>query len=90
MCADSFHVIKHIVEAFKKIRIHIQNKYKDTRNEKTFSCYWLLKKYNYLLTSTKKRDNIKPRKVAHTRMYMTSNDLIHFMLKLSDELKLAY
>ena len=23
-------------------------------------------------------------------MYMTSNDLIHFMLKLSDELKLAY
>lgn len=90
VCADSFHVIKHIVEAFKKIRIRIQNKYKDTRNEETFSYYWLLKKYNYLLTSTKKRDNFKPRKVAHTRMYMTSNDLIHFMLKLSDELKLAY
>lgn len=90
VCADSFHVIKHIVEAFKKIRIRTQNKYKDTRNEETFSYYWLLKKYNYLLTSTKKRNNFKPRKIAHTRMYMTANDLIHFMLKISDELKLAY
>ena len=90
VCADSFHVIKHIIEAFKKIRIRIQNKYKDTRNEETFSYYWLLKKYNYLLTSTKKRDNFKPRKISHTRMYMTANDLIHFMLKISDELRLAY
>ena len=48
------------------------------------------KKYNYLLTSTNKRDNFKPRKIAHTRMYMTSNDIIHFIVKLSDELKLTY
>ena len=47
VCADSFHVIALVGRAFDKVRISVMNSFERGSDE-----YYLLKKYNWLLTSS--------------------------------------
>ena len=89
ICADPFHVIKHLIECFKRIRIDVMKKYEHLKYEQS-NYYWLFKKYfNFLETDLSKLPD-HPIRVSHSGMYMTKYQIITFMLSVSNELKLAY
>lgn len=44
VCADSFHVIKNLMECFRKIRIRVMKQYEKLKSENS-NYYWLYKKY---------------------------------------------
>jgi transposase len=88
ICADSFHVIKHLCDCFKKIRIKVMRSMEGLKHEK-HNYYWLFKKYNYFLM----KDLIDlPEfiKIRHSNMQISKYKVIDEMLNLSDELKAAY
>ena len=44
VCADSFHVIKNLMDCFRKIRIRVMKRYEKLKSENS-NYYWLYKKY---------------------------------------------
>ncbi len=88
ICADSFHVIKHLCECFKKLRIKIMKEMEHLKHE-NHNFYWLFKKYSYFLM---KDYSELPNyiHVKHSKMCITKDQVLNTMFNLSPELKLAY
>lgn len=89
ICVDSFHVVKAINKNFNLVRIRIMKKHEKFKYEKS-SYYWLLKKYwKFLLMDI---SNIKDGyfKVSKSGMTMDKHQIIHTMINVDSELKLAY
>ena len=88
VCADSFHVIKNLNECFNKIRIRIMKQHEFLKKENSYY-YWYFKKFWKLLLMNIK-DPGQTIEIRKTHQTMTIALLIETMLKVSDELKLAY
>ena len=89
ICADSFHVIKNLTQFFHQIRIRIMKKYaflKDSNDNH----YWLFKRFWKLLSKDPSKLSYKIIELRYTNQHMTQHQIIENMLKLDDELKLAY
>lgn len=88
VCADSFHVIKNLNDAFNKIRVRIMKSFENLKKENSYY-YWYLKKFWKLLLMNIK-DPSETIEIRKTHQTMTVALLIETMLKVSDELKAAY
>ena len=86
ICVDSFHVIKNILNALDKIRIKVMN-----RQEEYSINYYLLKKFNFLLTTNFK--NIKKNKKQYNHRldkYLNYHDILNLLINIDAELATAY
>ena len=50
VCTDPFHIIKHLLECFRKIRIDVMKRFEHLKHE-DHNFYWLYKKYFKFLIS---------------------------------------
>lgn len=89
ICADSFHVIKNLSQFFHQIRINVMKKYAYLK-ESNDNYYWLLKSFWKLLTKDRTKLSHKKFRIGRTRQYMSSFEIIDYMLSIDTKLKLAY
>lgn len=89
ICVDSFHVVKHLNDAFNKIRIRVQKNFSYLKNDPT-SYYWLYKKYFKFLLRDFSKIYSGPIKVNRFNMILTKYQIRDYMLNLSPDLALAY
>ncbi len=84
ICADPFHVIKHLVDSFTKLRI-------STMNQCVYQspAYYLLKKWNRLFLFDGDLDNV-PQYNGYFRQKMNYRDLLNLLTGISPELTQAY
>jgi Transposase and inactivated derivatives len=88
---DSFHVIRHINEAVKRVRIDIMNKYK---NHKTFNhnddWYYMLKKFHYFFVKDYGEISNKLIKIHKYNVSWSKSEIRSYLLSIDDDLKYAY
>ena len=85
IAVDPFHVIEHLTKDFDRVRIKIMNKCIYGSN-----AYYLLKKWNKLLSSDKYNLNGEPVYNHIFKCKLNYGDIKKMLLELSDELTLAY
>lgn len=85
VAVDPFHVVKHLIDGFEDIRIKVMNRCVYGSN-----AYYLLKKWNKLLTSDKYNLNGAPVYNPVFKCRLNYGDLKKMLLELDDELTLAY
>ncbi len=92
IAVDSFHVIKHLNDAMKAIRIRIMNKY--DRRTKSLQAndmyYYMLKKFHYFFT--KNFDDIYSGKIKipKIRAKWDKYAIMKYLLSIDDDLTYAY
>ena len=87
ICVDSFHVIKHLSDCFKTVRIRIMKKYSYLKKENN-QLYWYFKSFwKFLMKDVNTSDYIYIQKF---KTYVSKGQIIDYMLSVSDELRLAY
>lgn len=84
VCADPFHVVKHLSDGFSRIRIDIMNHCVYGSPE-----YYLLKFWHKLLESDYELDN-EPRYNNFFRAKLNYRELYNMLLALNPDLTLAY
>lgn len=85
VAVDPFHVVKHLLDAFSSLRISIMNQV-----DYGSSSYYLLKKWNWLMTSNDvELDNKRIMNRVFNR-YMNRRDLLEATLAINDDLSAAY
>lgn len=84
VCADPFHVVKHLSEGFSRIRIDIMNHCVYDSPE-----YYLLKTWHKLLESDYYLDN-EPKYNNFFKAKMNYRELYNLLLNLNPDLTLAY
>ncbi|MDE7264020.1 MAG: transposase [Anaeroplasmataceae bacterium] len=89
ICVDSFHVIKHLNDAFNQVRLRVQKRFAHLKSDSN-SYYWLYKKYNKFLLRDFSNIFSGKIKVNRTGMLLDKYQIREFMLSLDDELRLAY
>lgn len=89
ICVDSFHVIKHLNDAFNQVRLRVQKRFTHLKADYN-SYYWLYKKYNKFLLRDFSNIFSGKIKVNRTGMLLDKYQIREFMLSLDDELRLAY
>ena len=89
VCADPFHIIKHLLECFRKIRIDVMKRFEHLKHE-DHNFYWLYKKYFKFLETDLSKLPDSMIKVSHSGMYLSKYQIIEYMLELDDKLALAY
>jgi len=91
ICIDSFHVIRQLNEAIKRIRIDIMNQYKDNKSfEHTDYWYYMLKKFHYFFL--KDFDSIYEGLIYVARFKSKWNkyEIREYLLSIDKDLKAAY
>lgn len=95
ICIDSFHVIENILRAFIGVRVKLMNKVKlklaqDKSDNVSRKQYYLLKKWNWLLT--KKNVNLDNKaKLNHVlNRYVNYRQILNLILDIDPKLSLAY
>lgn len=85
VCADSFHVIKHLTEAFKDIRL------KYTRNTEDESLKYLLRKFHFVFDHRQipKLDN-EPKYNRTIGQYVNYRGIRDYLFNYFPEIKAAY
>ena len=84
VAADPFHVIKHLTDAFTRLRVDIMNQCVYGSPE-----YYLLKKWHRLLETDCDLDN-KPKYNSFFKRKLNYRDLYNMILSLNPNLSLAY
>lgn len=82
---DSFHVIEHLVKDFIYVRIRIMKRF-DTNSIE----YYLLKKWNWLLTKKDVQLDNKAKYNHRLKYYVNLRQLLDLQLDIDPELKKAY
>ncbi len=85
VAADPFHVVKHLVDHFSRLRIAIMNQV-----EYGSPSYYLLKKWNWLLTTNDVDLDNEPVMNHVFNRYMNRRDLLEATLSINEDLSLAY
>lgn len=83
ICADSFHVIKHLTEAFKDVRIRCR---KQTQDE---DIQWLITKFKFVFNHKQPLDN-EPKYNKRFGRSMNYRDIQFLLFERFPDLKLAY
>lgn len=89
ICVDSFHVIKHLNDAFNHVRLRVQKRFSHLKADYN-SYYWLYKKYNKFLLRDFSSIYSGQIKVNRNGMVLDKYQILEYMLSLDDELRLAY
>ena len=89
ICADPFHVIKNISDAFHSLRREIMNYYDYLKHEKN-NYYWLLKKYWRLLSLDPSKLNHKRFKVNKQGQFMSQHEILEYIFTIDKRLEIAY
>lgn len=89
ICADPFHVIKNISQAFNAIRISVMNKYKDYKGENSHR-YWLLKKFWKLILMDSSKLSYERFKIRKLDMWLSPKEIVFEILKTDPILEKAY
>ena len=89
ICADSFHVIKNLSDCFHRVRIKIMKRYSYLKNQND-NYYWLFKTYWRLLTIDQSKLSYKKYKRNRNNEYLSTNEIVEYMLSIDNELRLAY
>lgn len=82
---DSFHVIEHLTRDFTSIRVRIMNRY-DTNTDN----YYLLKKWNWLLTKKNIELDNEAKYNHRLKRYVNLRQLLNLQLEIDPELHKAY
>lgn len=95
ICVDSFHVIENIYRTFDGIRIKIMNRIKqkldqDKSNRENRKNYYLLKKWNWLLTHKKVKLDNKAKLNHVLKCYVNYRQILNLILDIDPTLTLAY
>jgi len=83
ICADSFHVLKHLTEAFRDVRLRCR------RNTEDANIKYLLTKFKYVFNHETELDN-EPKYNKRFRMEMNHRDILTRMFDAFPDLKKAY
>ena len=83
VCADSFHVVKHLTECFRAVRLHCRRKTEDENLQ------YLLTKFKYVLHHNIQLDN-EPKYNKRFRRSLNYRNLRDMMFASFPELKVAY
>ena len=83
ICADPFHVLKHLTDAFSQVRIKCR---KNTQDEKM---QYLLVKFRFVFNHNVNLDN-EPKYNSRLKMTLNLRDIQELMFKNFPELKAAY
>jgi transposase len=90
ICVDSFHVIEHLNNAMRQIRLKVQRRFVKDKNSDRNGYYWLLKTFHYYLVEN--IDNIKyirkPR--SHYGYLQDKYAVLNKLLSIDENLKAAY
>ena len=89
ICDDSFHVIKNISSFFHRIRIKVMKKYAHLKDNND-NYYWLFKSFFKLLTKDRSKLSYHKFNVKRSGQYMSTMEIVDYMLSIDNELKLAY
>lgn len=84
IAVDPFHVVTHLIDALKRIRINVMN-----QMEYGSDGYYLLKTWKDLLETNIYLDN-KPRYNARFQRSLNKRDLLNMILELDENLATAY
>lgn len=83
ICADSFHVVKHLTDAFNQVRLRCR------RTTKDVSLQYLLTKFKFVFNHDAKLDN-KAQYNKRFQRYLNYRDILELLLNRFPKLKLAY
>lgn len=90
ICVDSFHVIKHLNEAMKKIRIKIEKKYINDKDKDRNGYYWLLKCFGYFFIEDFDKIKYKRKPRSHFSYLWTKYQVLRKLLSINPDLTEAY
>ena len=85
ICADSFHVVKHINDDLNKTRIRVMNSYTTDSLE-----YYLLKNFNFLLLDRSINLENKAKFNKRLNRYINYSQLLDLILSINDDLRYGY
>jgi transposase len=91
VAVDSFHVIWHMNEAVKSIRIRISHRFKKevSNLQANDMYYYMLKKFHFFLIVD--YDKLASSyKIPKLNTYYTKDNLLHYLLSIDPELEAAY
>ena len=83
VCADSFHVVKHLTECFRSVRLHCRRKTEDENLQ------YLLTKFKFVLHHNVRLDN-EPKYNKRFRRLLNYRNLRDMMFASFPELQVAY
>ncbi|WP_368500139.1 transposase [Phascolarctobacterium succinatutens] len=83
VCADSFHVLKHLTDDFRKIRLRL------ARNTEDHTLKYLLVKFRSIFDHNKNIDN-EPRYNKRLNRYVNLRDIRDIVFNAFEELRAAY
>jgi len=81
ICADSFHVVKHLNDDLNGVRIRVMNSYDTSSVE-----YYLLKNFRYLLFDRTVNLDNDPRFNRKLGRYLNKRDLLNLILSINEDL----
>lgn len=85
ICVDSFHVVKHLNDDLKDVRIRIMKRYPYTSQE-----YYLLKNFNFLLMNRNIDLDNERRFNRKMDRYLNYQDILSLILSIDEDLEKAY
>ena len=85
ICVDSFHVVKHLNDDLKDVRIRIMKRYPYASQE-----YYLLKNFNFLLMN--RNINLDNDRKFNRKLdrYLNYKDILNLILSIDEDLEKAY
>lgn len=92
IAVDSFHIIRGLNEAIKKIRIKAQNKYYINRSklESNDMYYYMLKKFHYFFIKDYESIYDGKIKMSKYQTYWHKSEMLGYLLTIDDDLTEAY
>ena len=85
ICADSFHVVKHINDDLNKTRIRVMNSYTTDSLE-----YYLLKNFNFLLLDRSVELENKAKFNKRLNRYINYSQILDLILSINNDLRYGY
>lgn len=90
ICVDSFHVIKHLNEAMKKIRLQVQGRFVSSKDSDRNGYYWLLKSFHYYFVEDFNKIKYTRRPNSHYGYLYDKQAVLDKLLSIDEDLKNAY
>lgn len=90
ICVDSFHVIKHLNDAMDKIRLHVQKRFVEHKDDDRNGYYWLLKTFHYYFVQDFNNIKYERKPNSHYSYLWTKHDVLNKLLSIDQNLADSY